>query len=618
MDFFGQQTLKRHHSHILLFGFVAALFAMGLIIHVVIASLSYLLGETESFLQPSTPAIALIALVWLTILAGGFFRALDVKAGGAVLAGRFGAVQASDRSRNDEEKQLLNIVAEISIAASTPQPEVFVLRHESSINAFVLGNESSRYVIVVTQGALDAYDRDEMQAVVAHEFGHIANGDLPLNMRLLIALGGLMAVDEVGRLLVGSDPNENAHPGMIVGYLLRALGSIGVFFGSLLRAAFSRQREYLADATAVQFTRNPFALASALSIIHEQQNEPALHSVHVQELAHLCFQSGKALPWYKRLLASHPKMQLRIDAIDPHFAVKRRKVTSSEKDEKAVTAGSAGEGASAGASSAQVVPLHSPIEANGLSDHLTLLLSGDSHCLAGLFALFASTDDTKQREYLNAISFGFNAQFAGQVKQLLASMPNELRDKKLTIIEHSTGVLEKSLSYESRQQVMTKLERLLTVSGDYDLINYATVQLIRRKLAVEFPIVEKIASEQTPVAQSRHVKTFDAMGEEFALLLSLMVESSGASTQVLDTEFERVLKCYTQAAYPRRTGAEAGIVEELESAFQTLYVQPKSTRQAFVQHCVEIMQQDGIEAGAEKSMLQLFAASLDCEELLAA
>jgi hypothetical protein len=166
--------------------------------------------------------------------------------------------------------------------------------------------------------------------------------------------------------------------------------------------------------------------------------------------------------------------------------------------------------------------------------------------------------------------------------------------------------------------VVKKLERLLRVSGDYNLMNYATMQLIRRKLEVEFPVVEKIANERTPVAQARRVKTFDAMGSEFALLLSLMVESSGASATVLDEEFERVLKCYTQTYYPRRTGAETGIVEELEAAFQTLYVQPKSIRQAFVLHCVEIMQRDGIEAGAEKSLLDLFAASLGCEELLAA
>lgn len=613
MDFFGRQALKRHHSHLLLIGFVAALAVMGIFIHLVIASLSFILGETDSFSQPSTPALVLIALVWLMILIGGFFRALDVRAGGAVLARRFGAVHASDRSRHEKEKQLLNIVAEMSIAASTPQPDVFVLRHEPSINAFVLGNEGSRHVIVVSQGALDSFDRYELQAVVAHEFGHISNGDLPLNMRLLIALGGLMAVDEVGRLLVGDDLNNSAHPGMIVGYLLRALGSVGVFFGSLIRAAFSRQREYLADATAVQFTRNPFALASALNIVHEHQYKPALHSAYAQELAHLCFQSGKSLPWYKRLLASHPNMQRRIDAIDPHFSVKKRK-----SKEPIENSSSSNVPVASVSHNPSLVPQDPQITQSGLSDQVTLLLSEESYCLAGLFALFPAVDSNKKRDYLNAISFGFNVQFSNQVKQLLSRMPDELHQNQLAVIEHTTDVLKKSLSHESRQRVVGKLERLLTVSGNYNLMNYATMQLIRRKLAVEFPIVEKIASKRTPIAQSRRVKTFDAMGSEFALLLSLMVESSGASATVLDEEFERVLKCYTQTYYPRRTGTEMGIVEELEAAFQTLYVQPKSIRQAFVQHCIEIMQHDGIQAGAEKSLLDLFAASLDCEELLAA
>lgn len=618
MDFFGRQALKRHHSHLLLVGFVVAMSGMGLVIHAVVASLSFLLGETDSFSQPSTPALALIALVWLTILAGGFFRALDVRAGGAVLARRFGAVHASDRSRHEQEKQLLNIVAEISIAASTPQPDVYVLRHETSINAYVLGNERSRYVIVVSQGALDAFDREELQAVVAHEFGHISNGDLPLNMRLLIVLGGLMAVDEVGRLLVGDDPNDQAHPGVIVGFLLCALGSVGVFFGSLIRAAFSRQREYLADATAVQFTRNPFALASALYTVQQHQQEPALHSAHVKELAHLCFQSGKSLPWYKRLLASHPAMQLRIDVIDPHFLVKQRKAKASDERRSTTMASDAADGGGGIAGGLPAATVLSPIAVGGLSDHVTLLLSGESNCLAGLFALFASTDSNKQRDYLNAISFGFNAQFSNQVKQLLSRIPDELGNNQLPIIEHTTDALKHSLSYENRQRIVTKLERLLSVSGEYNLMNYATMQLIRRKLAVEYPVVEDVASQRTPVAQGRRVKTFDAMGSEFALLLSLMVESSGAPAAVLDEEFERVLKCYTQSYYPRRTGNETGIVDELEAAFQTLYVQPKSIRQAFVQHCIEIMQHDGIAVGAERSLLDLFAASLGCEELLAA
>ncbi len=606
---------------------------MGVVIHVLIAAFSIALGESGSLLRPSTPAVVLIGLVWLTVLAGGYFRYLDVKAGGAVMARRFGAVHASDRSRFDQEQRLLNVVAEVSIASTTPQPEVYVLRSETSINAMVLGGEASRYVVVVTQGLLDAFDRDQLQAVVAHEFAHIKNGDLPLNMRLLVALGGLMAIDEVGHLLVGENPRDNFHPGVPVGYLLRALGSIGVFFGRLIRAAFSRQREFLADASAVQFTRNPFALASALVVIRKRSHEPALHNTHVQELAHLCFQSGDVTRWYQRLLASHPTLQRRIDAIDPHFSIKQRKA---ENRSDLTQAGLADLGAprdertSAGAMAIHSgtyqgsmvggpdQPLMRDLHGTGVSDRILLLLPDESSCLAILFALFVSKDTHKRREYFNVLTFGFNERFTLEVREVVRLIPDELHKDQLAIIEYATGVLRDSLTYENRQRVLLKLERLLKVGGDYSLMNYATLQLIRRRLAVEFPVLDTLCSQKTQVAKARRAKAFDVMGAEFALLLSLMVESSGAPVETLDDEFKRVLKCYTQTHYPRRTASETGIVTELEAAFQTLYMQPKTIRQAFVQHCIEIVQQDNYVAGAEQSLLSLFAASLGCEELAAA
>ncbi|MDB3936466.1 hypothetical protein N9383_07120, partial [Granulosicoccus sp.] len=117
---------------------------------------------------------------------------------------------------------------------------------------------------------------------------------------------------------------------------------------------------------------------------------------------------------------------------------------------------------------------------------------------------------------------------------------------------------------------------------------------------------------------ARKAKGFDKMGQEFALLLSLMVETSGATPDVLDQQFQRVLKCYTQVNYPRRTANETGIIKDLESAFQTLYVQPKPIRLAFVQHCIEIMRHDGRALSDERALLDLFAASLGCDELVAA
>ena len=215
MNFFDHQDNRRRQSNLLLLGFVLALLAMAFVIHLSVALFSMLLGESNSLFTLSTPAMGLIGIVWLTVLTGCFFRALDVRSGGEILARRFGATLAADRARFESERQFLNIVAEMAIASRTPQPAAYVMRNESSINAFVVGMQSGELAIVVTQGALDAFDRDQLQGVVAHEFGHITSGDLPLNMRLLIALGGLMAIDEVGRVLLYKSPELQFHPAMI-------------------------------------------------------------------------------------------------------------------------------------------------------------------------------------------------------------------------------------------------------------------------------------------------------------------------------------------------------------------------------------------------------------------
>lgn len=631
MDFYTQQANRQWHSFVLIIAFVAVLVAMGVLIHVAIAGLSFALGQGGSWLQPSTPALVMIVLVWLTMIAGSIFRLMDVRSGGAMLARRFGAVHASDRSRHDKEKQLLNVVAEMSIASSTAQPDAYVLRHENSINAFVLGRGDSRPVIVVTQGALEAFDREQLQAVVAHEFGHIRNGDLAVNMRLLVALGGLMAIDEVGRLLIVKSDEVTVHPGTIVGYLFCTLGTIGVVSGRLISAAFSRQREYLADATAVQFTRNPFGLASALDVISEQHEQPALHGVHARELVHLCFQSGKKLPWLGKFMASHPDVALRIKAIEPHFQVKKRKVLT-QKLAMAVSGNVTQMPTRIPVSSTNQVQAEDAIEnmravsdaaenvvsVNALSDRIVLLLPNETICLAALFALFVQSDSRGRDDYMNALGFSFNKTLSDHVRKVLQLLPDELARDQLGIINHVSDILNKNLSPEQRQKVVRKLENLLSATGNYQLMDYARVQLIRRKLAVEFPLVSALAKGASSLASARKVKSFDSMGQEFALLLSLMVETSGASPADLDAQFQRVLKCYTQEAYPRRTANETGIISELETAFQTLYIQPKAIRHAFVQHCVEIMQHDGYIMPSERALLDLFAASLGCEELIAA
>ena len=260
----SNKAAKSWHLVAILVAFSMALLSIGLVLQGMFFATSVTLGQSVHFFHLSKPALWLTTLIGFVMVAASMFRYMDVRAGGAVLARRFGAVLASDRSRHDNERQLLNVVAEISIATSTKQPDVYVLRHENIINSFVLGNGKSKPAIVLTAGALEALNREQLKALVAHEFAHLGRGDVILNMRLLVACAGLMSLDELGRFVIHDGIEKRSAIARVAGYLLRAFGSIGLLVGRFISCMLTRRREYLADKCAVEFTRNPTALSTCL------------------------------------------------------------------------------------------------------------------------------------------------------------------------------------------------------------------------------------------------------------------------------------------------------------------------------------------------------------------
>lgn len=620
-----QKSSLRKQSAQLLAAYISVLIGLGVLLHAFVSSVSKALGQSSEPWELSATALAVIGIVWFAMIAGSVFRWADVRAGGAAMAERYGAVPISNHSKNEKEQRLLNVVAAVSISSARAQPGIFVLRNENSVNAFVLG-ESSKLVVVVTKGALECLKRDQLQAVVAHGFGQTSNGDLPFNMRLVIALGGLLVADEVGRFLRTNSKNRFSKLNKIVGYMLCAFGSLGVLSGRVITAVLTRRRVSLADATAVHFTGDPFALASALDVLREQGGSNKIKGVHKHELAHLCFHTQTAIPELRILFGTHPDISSRIQYIEPQFSEKKSRQTTAttEANYAAVVthmpmlAGLTNEDVNSQSATAHVRGTPLPLKEPKLSARIVLLLSDNTICLAALFALFVHNNEQQKREYLSALGFSFGDSFVEQVKKAMSLLPDELANDQFCLIVHVSKNINREMNLKQRQKIALKLEKLLRVNGDYRLMNYVRLQLIRRSLGLGFPVIEKIADSDNSIARARKVKRFDAMGQEFALLLSLMVESSGVPEQALDAQFQRVLKCYTRDNYVRRSGNEVGIVLELELAFQTLYVQPKEIRHAFVQHCIEIMRHDGRLAVSERGLLDLFAASLGCDELIAA
>lgn len=319
-----QQQAKRNTGLLVVLFFLAFTLIIGFVAVVTAAVFGGIAVQQNGDYQFSWQPIAWVVL----IVGGGILTAmlvkwLSLKPGGHVVAESLGGVRIEPNSTDPLERRILNVVEEMAIAANMPVPAVYLLPNEANINAFAAGYESKDAVIGLTRGAVETFSREQLQAVVAHEFSHILNGDMRLNIRLIAALAGILLIAHVGRMFLHSARfstsrrrgNGNALP--LIGLALFIIGYIGVFFGNIIKAAVSRQREYLADAAAVQFTRNPEALSGALQQIGAREYGSKIGHANADETAHLFF--GQALSSWFTLMATHPPLDKRIKRIQPNW-----------------------------------------------------------------------------------------------------------------------------------------------------------------------------------------------------------------------------------------------------------------------------------------------------------
>lgn len=281
----------------------------------------------DQYTQSNVPFVGL-GFLGLTFLVAGFNYMSYLQSGGSYVAESLGAYRVYPDTRNFKEKQLLNIVEEIALATSLPVPPVYLLdAHE--INAFAAGTSPDNAAITVTQGCLHLLNRDELQGVLAHEFGHIYNRDMTIGMRVAAMLMGFFIVSYIGLRLLqggvyfggdrdeydsgdGGEDRRGGNPIVIIALILTIAGAVTWFFGSILQAMVSRQREYLADASSVQYTRNPEGLANALRKIADSDVSDMPRSG--KAFSHLYFNEPSS--FWSRLFATHPPVEARIEAIE--------------------------------------------------------------------------------------------------------------------------------------------------------------------------------------------------------------------------------------------------------------------------------------------------------------
>ena len=333
MDFWQQQDHARKSTKSLIVYLGLSILAIIVSIYVVVAALFPMVRSyadssrrqqnTEYRIDWWEPEILLWVAGITGLIVGGasVVKLVELSGGGAKVAEMLGGRLLNPSTTDPHELQLQNVVEEMAIASGTPVPAIYILPNETSINAFAAGTSVDTAAIGVTRGCMELLNRDELQGVIAHEFSHILNGDMKLNIRLIGILAGIVGIAFLGRILLESgrfSRDKNSAPVFILGLALLIIGGVGLLCGRLIKAAVSRQREFLADASAVQFTRNPDGIAGALKKIGGLAMGSHVQTPKAEEASHMFFGNSARSSWLSSF-ATHPPLADRIHAIDPSF-----------------------------------------------------------------------------------------------------------------------------------------------------------------------------------------------------------------------------------------------------------------------------------------------------------
>ena len=332
MTFFEHQALARRNTKVMVLLFALAVLAVIVAVDLVVGALYVWSGEfyapaggTPSFAAMmgavpagvyATGALATAALILLVSL----FNVARLAGGGEAVARMVGARRVAPDTTDQLERRLRNVVEEMAIASGMRVPEVFVMDAERGINAFAAGWDVSGAVVAVTRGTLETLTRDELQGVVAHEFSHILNGDMRLNVRMIGVLAGIVFIGSIGEFIMRSmRGSRDGKSGLVLaGLALFIIGYVGLFFARLIKSAVARQREFLADASSVQFTRNPDGIAGALDQIKSSSAGTLIANRYAEEMSHMFF--GRAVKvWLGGVFDTHPPLEERIKRVHPRF-----------------------------------------------------------------------------------------------------------------------------------------------------------------------------------------------------------------------------------------------------------------------------------------------------------
>lgn len=645
MDFFEQQEHARLLSRRLVGLYLLAVLAVVLSVHAAAAAILVLGGERgapafpERLLDPRIFACTAGCAV-LLVLAGTLVKIATLRGGGAKVAASLGGREVAPGTRDFRERRLLNVVEEMALAAGVRIPRVFVLDGEEGLNAFAAGHTADDAAVAVTAGLLQTLNREELQAVIGHEFSHLLNGDMRLNLRLIAGLGGILALAVTGRLVMElagrslrySAPRRSSRKNqggggfalalLLGGLALWIIGSIGVFFARMIQSAVSRQREYLADASAVQFTRNPESLAQALTLIGASSQGGALHHGRAAEVSHMLFASGG-----RRLFATHPDLVERIRRIAPSFdgdfqparLVLRRRTDerrNADAEDDApdlpeelpwLLAGAAHrlvrseEQPPAAAPSPTPPPLPSPAPLAWMGSEERAALRDASSAAGCLYAAVLSQDPAvraTQQKMLPSDPSDAGASTAATTyweRRLRNWTPRQRRMASELAVERL-----RAEPPAVRDAIGRHIDTLSRADGTLDSFEFALARLIHRRFQPPLPAARKAPLPPT------------ALAEEIALVFRALALFGERPPEEARSAWDAAVARFGQLPFPPWDSAQpAPTLDALEAALERLGRLPPLHKRELLGACEALVRQDGRLTDAEADFLHAIADAID-------
>jgi len=650
MNFFEAQDNARRKTWQLLLLFGAAVLSLILLTNVLVATVVFY-SNTMAFADSAslidrlaampTETWILISVAVVTVIGlACLYKYLALRGGGRAIAEMLGGRPLSYQGTTGGTRRLLNIVEEMAIASGIPVPPVYLIP-ESSINAFAAGFNQDDAVIGVNQGTIDQLNRDELQGVIAHEFSHIVNGDTRINLRLIAALHGIIFLSMVGHTIIRGMRFSSSRdrkgggtaPILALGLGLMVIGYAGTFFGNLIKAAVSRQREYLADAAAVQFTRNPDGIANALKRIGGLQNGSDMSVASATEASHLFF--GQVQHFFlNSIMATHPPLPKRISAIEPRwdgkFLPARVSADLPRSDDPnadqpaqpgisgknlgilSVAAAAASVAGAAGAADADtIVAQVGTLTPSGLENAHQLIQSTDArlrdaaHDTWGarglIYAMLVDPDRVRseeQKTYLLEHAEPGVPEFTLSLHDPISKLDPA---RRLTLVEMSMPAL-KALSEPQYQRFINNCIKLIKADGRISLFEWVLHRLLLKELRPHFEGPRRI-----PI---RH-RSIDSVADHAGRLLSVLAatghpDQTGASREAF-------------AAGARQLGTELTFTTDPDPNFQNLNAAIAQLQQLkpllkpkLLKACAATVLADNRVTSAEGALLQGVAAALDC------